>query len=350
MDTRQELLRAIAGSPDDDTPRLVFADWLEENGDSTRAEFIRIQIELARTAPPPGSTLDSCLSDLRDREQVLLRENWHDWTAPLRDKLAESIASVEYERGFPQEIGVRGVSVVVKNGFFDEPQTATELNVGPPAYLAWHDEMLRALVRYPGAVNLTGLSFRDHPAGNAAARHLADSHALRNLRSLDFRYGRVTENGLDHLARSQGLPNLTTLNLHATEVNDSCVEVLVGTRSRLRLKSLALGLTRIGDAGVEALARSPKAAALEELHLGRLDLTERAVRALAASPFMKNLRVLDLHENDVTPDAASALYQSDLTSQAKWSALSSMGFDNLAGEVLRQGGGHTPGVRKGRRG
>lgn len=34
-------LRAIAANPDDDTPRLVFADWLEEHGEPERAEFVR---------------------------------------------------------------------------------------------------------------------------------------------------------------------------------------------------------------------------------------------------------------------------------------------------------------------
>ena len=41
-------LEAILAQPDDDTPRLVYADWLEEQGDSARAEFIRVQIERAR--------------------------------------------------------------------------------------------------------------------------------------------------------------------------------------------------------------------------------------------------------------------------------------------------------------
>ena len=39
---------AIIAHPDDDTPRLIFADWLEEKGDSARAEFIRVQIDRAR--------------------------------------------------------------------------------------------------------------------------------------------------------------------------------------------------------------------------------------------------------------------------------------------------------------
>jgi uncharacterized protein (TIGR02996 family) len=55
MDEMLPFLRAIAAHPDDDTPRLVFADWLDEHGQHERAEFIRLQIELARTDPSDPS-------------------------------------------------------------------------------------------------------------------------------------------------------------------------------------------------------------------------------------------------------------------------------------------------------
>jgi uncharacterized protein (TIGR02996 family) len=38
------LLKAVAASPDDDLPRLVAADWLDEHGEPERGEFIRLQI------------------------------------------------------------------------------------------------------------------------------------------------------------------------------------------------------------------------------------------------------------------------------------------------------------------
>jgi uncharacterized protein (TIGR02996 family) len=40
-------LHAVIEHPDDDGPRLVYADWLDEQGDP-RGEFIRVQCELAR--------------------------------------------------------------------------------------------------------------------------------------------------------------------------------------------------------------------------------------------------------------------------------------------------------------
>ena len=38
------LLNMILANPDDDTPRLIYADWLEENGEPDRADWIRYQV------------------------------------------------------------------------------------------------------------------------------------------------------------------------------------------------------------------------------------------------------------------------------------------------------------------
>ncbi|MBN9117731.1 MAG: TIGR02996 domain-containing protein [Planctomycetes bacterium] len=48
MNEREALLRAVCESPDDDTPRLVFADWLDEHDEPERAESIRLQCAVAR--------------------------------------------------------------------------------------------------------------------------------------------------------------------------------------------------------------------------------------------------------------------------------------------------------------
>ncbi|MBA4189187.1 MAG: hypothetical protein C0467_14410 [Planctomycetaceae bacterium] len=46
----ESLLRAVFTTPEDDTPRLVFADYLEENDQPARAALIRVQCELAHLA------------------------------------------------------------------------------------------------------------------------------------------------------------------------------------------------------------------------------------------------------------------------------------------------------------
>jgi uncharacterized protein (TIGR02996 family) len=44
VNERDALLRAILTDPADDTPRLVLADWLEENGEEQRGHDIRLEV------------------------------------------------------------------------------------------------------------------------------------------------------------------------------------------------------------------------------------------------------------------------------------------------------------------
>ncbi len=46
------LLRGVLEEPDEDAPRLVYADWLEEQGQDARAEFIRNDIALSEMIGP----------------------------------------------------------------------------------------------------------------------------------------------------------------------------------------------------------------------------------------------------------------------------------------------------------
>jgi uncharacterized protein (TIGR02996 family) len=73
------LLEAAHLSPHDDAPRLVLADWLEEQSDAARAEFIRLQILLA-----PGSALQPRRrADARQRQKELLDRFGGGWLGPL---------------------------------------------------------------------------------------------------------------------------------------------------------------------------------------------------------------------------------------------------------------------------
>ena len=44
MTDESAFIRSILAEPDADGPRLVYADWLEERGETARSEFIRVQI------------------------------------------------------------------------------------------------------------------------------------------------------------------------------------------------------------------------------------------------------------------------------------------------------------------
>src|SRR5947209_8454906 len=77
--TSQEhaFLLAIKENPEDDGLRLIFADWLEENGQPQRAEFVRLQVRLWKLYGDPEQT------SLQRREQELLQEHQSQWVGGL---------------------------------------------------------------------------------------------------------------------------------------------------------------------------------------------------------------------------------------------------------------------------
>jgi uncharacterized protein (TIGR02996 family) len=74
---RRPFLEAIAKRPEENEPRLAFADWLEAS-DPERAEFIRVQCELVRLGENHPRR-----EELRDREQELLADNLRRWSREL---------------------------------------------------------------------------------------------------------------------------------------------------------------------------------------------------------------------------------------------------------------------------
>lgn len=68
------LLAAILADPADDTVRLVYADWLEENGQTARAEFVRVQIALTRT--PAVVPVECAMSERAYRAMRWPRGHW----------------------------------------------------------------------------------------------------------------------------------------------------------------------------------------------------------------------------------------------------------------------------------
>jgi uncharacterized protein (TIGR02996 family) len=108
----QALYRAILDAPHDDTPRLVYADWLDENADRlpeplarwerSRAEFIRLQCKLSRIgvagwkAPRPyGVSIPAAAAK---REKRLLLTQAPKW----RREYPLWLASSPFDRGFPR--------------------------------------------------------------------------------------------------------------------------------------------------------------------------------------------------------------------------------------------------------
>ena len=99
MTEREALLRAICENPDDDTPRLVFADWLQENGEEQRAEFIRVQIEQSKLKPQTVPYW-KCYS----RARKLFAGHGGDWCEEIHPD--PSFRWDEFVRGFTEGVKV----------------------------------------------------------------------------------------------------------------------------------------------------------------------------------------------------------------------------------------------------
>lgn len=83
----EAFLADIIAHPADDTPRLIFADYLQEHGDEARAEFIRCQIELAKDVAKwghQGPYIDCACRQcvLGERERKLLNQHGWQWAGP----------------------------------------------------------------------------------------------------------------------------------------------------------------------------------------------------------------------------------------------------------------------------
>src|SRR5215471_7840250 len=79
MSDEKALLAAIRDHPDEDTPRLVYADWLQEHDQPERAEFIRVQIEAANLRWD-----DARWKELAERARQLLEVHGEEWIEPFR--------------------------------------------------------------------------------------------------------------------------------------------------------------------------------------------------------------------------------------------------------------------------
>src|SRR5579871_6860578 len=91
LDTKEAaFLQAIAEDREANTTRLIFADWLEERGDAPRAEFIRVQCELAS-----AKLSEDRRHALRVRERELLDAHRQPWCQAL----GLPVEDVHFERG-----------------------------------------------------------------------------------------------------------------------------------------------------------------------------------------------------------------------------------------------------------
>jgi uncharacterized protein (TIGR02996 family) len=268
MSTEDALLAAVRSAPDDDLPRLVYADWLEENGDADRAEFIRVQIEQARLRQP-----DTRLHPPVGREQELLERNAARWREPVAGWLRIHPFQVRYRRGFVEAIELR--------------------NRGH-----WRPAGLTDFLHFPlAAVNSLTVSSNDGDHLEPQHVHdLFDRPEWEHLTSLGFaELGDVSPEAVATLVTCPNLPRLTHLTFWACTVGTPAVRALAGHVALSRVRRLTLTRLHLRDEAVATLAAGSWVAQLTALDLGGNSfITDVGATALANSPHLSGLTSLNL--------------------------------------------------------
>jgi uncharacterized protein (TIGR02996 family) len=254
MNERLAFLHAICATPDDDTPRLVFADWLQDNGDEARAEFIRVQIELA---------LSGENARLKEREGALLAAHREEWEQPFRrfevaGSFRRFVYDVHFRRGF-----VWGIDINDEEERFANHAKAL-FDLAPIQRVAFFHKWQHAdLARCPELLRVKELSIDRAGFETEELEPLFRLKWFVNLNRLelvaDDDNGHLTPEGIELLSRANTLPALRHLDLSHNwcgwDADDSWVATLLKGKFIPQLESLSLRGTFIGDNAAQSLAR-----------------------------------------------------------------------------------------------
>jgi uncharacterized protein (TIGR02996 family) len=332
MTEQEAFLQAIIEEPDDDTPRLVYADWLDEHGEDDRAEFIRVQ---CLQASLPWD--DDRQSELLAREARLLARHYEEWTAVCGgwpDRESDGSPGIGFRRGFIEHLRhaqldyflewahaifaacpVRHLQMQLTPGMPLPPGRAFDL--ARCAYLerlrtlqlwggrqadvlevCWspHLDRLETLVLW--ANSLTDEGLREL----VALPGLGPPPGLRSLRCLGIGYNGLTADALAALAASPLARTVTGLDFtYNSEITVEGLGLLVSSPWWRRLEELNVGrcFPNVPGAGrllAEGLGRARLRALRVDSNLYGLEDNESLVGALAAAPTWGPLRALSLRE------------------------------------------------------
>jgi len=287
------LYQAILDAPDDDAPRLVWADWLDEHGDPDRAAFVRLQCQWA--ALDPG---DPRMDELWERWSGLLERNRDRWTVGLGDYAR----NCGFWRGLPDWFDVTTGQL--------SDQVAELRRLVPAQCLNLHLTALREGLRYwPGLDSVRCLdiieSAPDPSDPGSSLRGwvwLLESPRLRALRSLQVEMD-LTSIGVLSAMAAADWPHLRELSVRVPNAESEKPPAAWADVPEANwfpgLRALDLWGCYLGDGGVVRLLKSRGALALTRLNLGLNALTPAAVRFLAASPALGNVRSIELNGNPV---------------------------------------------------
>lgn len=295
-----QLVEAIRGAPDDDAPRLVWADAIG----GERGELVVLQTELARRDPP---LIDAIR--LRRRQKELLARHGAEWSG-----LAGLARRVTFHRGFvdaaeiPAETFLEHADEILEAAPMLSAVTVTDLDV---------DRQLPQLLVDPATRELRGIDmhasrgfvYAAESRGDEAIQALIGADMLRGLRALGIADGGVGVAGVRMLLGMRALHELERLALRDYLQGDAIV-ALLNQGGLTSLRTLELGASfdmrevaprlpptlvefsceHVDDAGLAALAASPVASRIEQLAFREV----AGVRDLGRFSAFPRLRALSL--------------------------------------------------------
>ena len=283
MQPAELFLDRIRQMPDADGPRLIYADWLAEQGDP-RSLFIRVQCALARLPIEDPRRLE-----LVQWEQELLESHFAAWTEPFRGRAT----GLEFRRGFVEVVNVEAPQFLHR---------ASELfDLAPIRHVRLLDVggMLKKIADSPFVSRLNGLTCYAQHLGDIVPRTLADSPNLSALTRLELGRNRITDQGAEILAHSPYLSKLTHLDLSENSISDMGAGILSVARGLDSLERLDLHRNDIGPHGLMALITSSRLEQLTSLDLrhNHIGGPRTLDHARATTPL--RLRALDVASNGI---------------------------------------------------
>jgi uncharacterized protein (TIGR02996 family) len=250
MNDHDALLTAIGEHPEEDTPRLMYADWLEENGDPERADFVRNQVELAR----PGLSGGELYAVVQKNRHYLSNFVRH-WKAEL--PRIEGVEWGDFNRGLIEEVRAPHESPIVRH--------AAKIFAVPGIHVLrlWRLDNGRALAGVPELIRLRSFWIINRGTSATNLRDLFASPYLAKLTAIDL-YGSLGDDALARELASGRFPDLAELRL---------------------------GANAIGDAGARALAESPHLTNVRLIGLGHNPIADRSVLSALRKRFGKALKM-----------------------------------------------------------
>lgn len=232
MSDEAALLRAIGAHPDEDTPRLMYADWLDEHGRAERAEYIRVQVARQRKLATGRENLK-----LYNREVELYRAHAAQWLRELMPPGYDP-AIVAGERGFFAKARAT-VGDVLRAADHPCAGLITDLTLrADPQSKSFADQIER-LMGLAHFTNLSRLGVTDVPAvlHTSGALVLASGHFPR-LTELNVSGGLIGDSAIGADLFSKAFPVLRVLGLWVNDITDGAIPALERLLPRLERADL----------------------------------------------------------------------------------------------------------------